>query len=109
VVFGARTYNDQLDNPSTARLAPGESALTPYVKITGEGITLITPRAEMGEGIHATLASLVAAELDVDLDQIRVEHGPPSCAYFDDGVVEEGYPFPSTGYRRHRGICARTT
>jgi isoquinoline 1-oxidoreductase subunit beta len=96
VVFGVRTYNALLKNPLTAGLAPGEAALTPYVKITGEGITLITPRAEMGQGIHTMLASLVAEELDVELDQIEVEHGPPSSAYFNGGVVEEGYPFPTT-------------
>ncbi len=96
VVFAARTYSALLENPLIAGLAPGEAALTPYVKITSDGITLITPRAEMGQGIHTTLASLVAEELDVELDQIRIEHGPPSSAYFNGGVVEEGYPFPTT-------------
>ncbi|MCF8516899.1 MAG: molybdopterin-dependent oxidoreductase [Rhodobacteraceae bacterium] len=96
VVFGVRAYNARLENPLLAGLAPGEAALTPYVKITGDGITIITPRAEMGQGIHTTLAALVAEELDVELDQIGIEHGPPSSAYFNGGVVEEGYPFPAT-------------
>lgn len=96
VVFGVRTYRANLKNPLTAALGPGEAALTPYVKITADGITIITPRAEMGQGIHTTLASLVAEELDVDLADIAVEHGPPSAAYFNGGVVEEGYPFPAT-------------
>lgn len=96
VAFGVRTYRARLENPLTAGLAPGEAALTPYVKITGDGITVITPRAEMGQGIQTTLAALVAEELDVTLDQIRIEHGPPSSAYFNGGVVEEGYPFPTT-------------
>ncbi|MGP9791342.1 molybdopterin cofactor-binding domain-containing protein [Roseinatronobacter sp. NSM] len=96
VVFGVRTYNDRLENPLTGGLAPDEAALTPYVKITAAGITLITPRAEMGQGIHTLLASLVAEELDVELGQIQIEHGPPSSAYFNGGVVKEGYPFPTT-------------
>lgn len=96
VVFAVRTYNARLENPLNAGLAPGEAALTPYVKITGEGVTLITPRAEMGHGIHTTLAALVAEELDVELSQIRIEHGPPLPAYFNGGVAEEGYPFPTT-------------
>ncbi len=96
VVFGVRTYRSQLENPLTTDLATGEAALTPYVKITAEGITIITPRAEMGQGIHTTLASLVAEELDVDLTDIRTEHGPPSSAYYNGGVIEEGYPFPAT-------------
>ncbi|MDP5361650.1 MAG: molybdopterin-dependent oxidoreductase, partial [Paracoccaceae bacterium] len=96
VVFGVRTYRANLENPLTAALGPGEAALTPYVKITADGITIITPRAEMGQGIHTTLAALVAEELDVDLADITVDHGPPSSAYFNGGVVEEGYPFPAT-------------
>lgn len=96
VVFGVRTYRAQLENPLIEGLAPGEAALTPYVKITAYGITLITPRAEMGQGIHTTLAALVAEELDVELAQIRIEHGPPSPAYFNGGVIEESYPFPAT-------------
>ncbi|MGB3407720.1 MAG: molybdopterin cofactor-binding domain-containing protein [Jannaschia sp.] len=96
VVFGVRTYRSQLENPLVPGLAEGDVALTPYVKITPEGITLITPRAEMGQGIHTTLAALVAEELDVDLADIRTEHGPASSAYFNGGVVEEGYPFPAT-------------
>ncbi|MDP5083992.1 MAG: molybdopterin-dependent oxidoreductase [Yoonia sp.] len=96
VVFGVRTYRANLENPLTAAISPGEAALTPYVKITADGITIITPRAEMGQGIHTTLAALVAEELDVDLADITVDHGPPSSAYFNGGVVEEGYPFPAT-------------
>jgi isoquinoline 1-oxidoreductase beta subunit len=96
VVFGVRSYGAKLENPLTASLAPGEAALTPYVKITSDGITIITPRAEMGQGIHTTLASLVAEELDVELADIAVEHGPASSAYYNGGVIEEGYPFPAT-------------
>jgi len=96
VVFGVRTYQSQLENPLIADLGAGEAALTLYVKITADGITLITPRAEMGQGIHTTLAALVAEELDVELTDIRTEHGPPSSAYFNGGVIEEGYPFPAT-------------
>ena len=96
VVFGIRSYNARLENPLTARLGQGEAALTPYVKISADGITIITPRAEMGQGIHTTLAAMVAEELDVELADIRTEHGPPSSAYYNGGVVEEGYPFPAT-------------
>ena len=96
VVFGVRSYNARVENPLTARLGTGEAALTPYVKISADGITIITPRAEMGQGIHTTLAAMVAEELDVELSDIGTEHGPPSSAYYNGGVVEEGYPFPAT-------------
>ena len=56
----------------------GEAALTPYVRIDADGITVIAPRAEMGQGVSTTLAALVAEELDVALEDINVEHGPAS-------------------------------
>ncbi|MDW4500243.1 molybdopterin cofactor-binding domain-containing protein [Sulfitobacter sp. D35] len=96
VVFAIRAYLANLENPLIASLGPGETALTPYIKITADEITIITPRAEMGQGIQTTLAALVAEELDVELAYISIDHGPPSAAYFNGGVVEEGYPFPAT-------------
>ncbi|TIX97373.1 MAG: xanthine dehydrogenase family protein molybdopterin-binding subunit, partial [Mesorhizobium sp.] len=56
-------------------------------------ITIIAPRAEMGQGISTTLAALVAEELDVGLDQVKVEHGPASYAYYNSAILEEGGPF----------------
>jgi len=40
------------------------------------GVTLITLRAEMGQGVQSTLAAMVAEEMDLDWDQVRVMHGP---------------------------------
>ncbi|MEL7450272.1 MAG: molybdopterin cofactor-binding domain-containing protein [Pseudomonadota bacterium] len=67
--------------PREINLAPGQTALTPYVIIDAQGITIITPRAEMGQGIHTTLAALVAEELDVSLELVRVAHGAASELY----------------------------
>ena len=64
--------------PKSIDLEAGQISLTPYVVIDQEGIKLIAPRAEMGQGIHTTLAALVAEELDVQLDSVMVIHGPPS-------------------------------
>jgi len=93
VVFGYWKYKQPFDNPLLADLDEGSAALTPYVRIDQAGITIIAPRAEMGQGIHTTLAALVAEELDVSLDDVNVEHGPASKAYFNGVVLEEGVPF----------------
>ncbi|MGL4487858.1 MAG: molybdopterin cofactor-binding domain-containing protein, partial [Rhizobiaceae bacterium] len=53
------------------------------------------PRAEMGQGVMTTLAALVAEELEVTLDQVTVEHGPASGAYYNEEVLAEGAPFPA--------------
>lgn len=96
VVFGYWRYKTPYRNPLLADLGEGEAALTPYVRIDQDGVTIITPRAEMGQGIHTTLAALVAEELDVSLDAVRIEHGPASKAYYNAALLEEGVPYPAT-------------
>lgn len=96
VVFGYWKYRQPHGNPLVEELIDGESALTPYVRIDSSGITLIAPRAEMGQGIHTTLAALLAEELDVSLSSVQIEHGPASSAYFNAAVLEEGVPFAQT-------------
>jgi isoquinoline 1-oxidoreductase beta subunit len=98
--IGYWRYKTPHDNPLLASLGDGETALTPYVRIDRQGITIITPRAEMGQGVHTTLAALVAEELDVDLVDVNVEHGPASKAYFNAVALEEGLPFAQTDTSR---------
>lgn len=98
--FGYYKYQKPFDNPLIPGLAEGEAALTAYVKIDQQGVTIITPRAEMGQGVHTTLAALVAEELDVELDAVNIEHGPASSAYFNEVAFEEAVPFPQTDFSR---------
>ncbi|MGL6210528.1 MAG: molybdopterin cofactor-binding domain-containing protein [Paracoccaceae bacterium] len=93
VAFGWYSYATPYANP----LEGGEgAALTPYVLIDASGVTIITPRAEMGQGVHTTLAALVAEEMDLPWDQVRVIHGPAASAYYNAGPLREGVPFPPT-------------
>ena len=80
-VIGYKFYKDSQLGALTKFLNPGQQALTPYVIIDTEGITIVTPRAEMGQGIHSTLATLVAEELDVSITEVKVVHGPASSLY----------------------------
>lgn len=84
--FAAYKITEVPANP----LVPGPDAvpLNPWVIINADGVTVIAPRAEMGQGISTTLAALVAEELDVDWEQVRVLHGPPAQAYFNAGFVD---------------------
>ncbi len=93
--FGYYRYRKPFANPLEGDLADGEATFNPYVKIASDNtITIIAPRAEMGQGVATTLAALVAEELDVRLDQVRVEHGPASPAYYNSAALEEGAPQP---------------
>lgn len=46
------------------------------------------PRAEMGQGVHTTLAALVAEDLDLPWQSVRTLHGPTSEAYFNAAMLE---------------------
>lgn len=91
VAFGVWQARRPLDNRLVA--GPGGGVLTPYVLIDGTGVTIIVPRAEMGQGVHTTLAALVAEELDVAWQDIRVLHGPPAQAYYNGAIIHGALPF----------------
>lgn len=97
VAFGVYTVRKPHENPLTA--GAGEAVLTPYVKITSDGIILITPRADSGQGVYHVQAALIAEELDVDLDQIKADPGPPSPAYWNTALAAEAAEFlvPAAG------------
>ncbi len=105
VAFGYYMYKRPVENPLLDGLAEGEAALTPYVKIDAEGITLITPRTDLGQGAYSMQAMLIAEELDVELDQVKVDPGPPSPAYYNTALSAEAAPFRSTD----EGFMAEST
>ena len=97
VAFGAYVVAKPHDNPLKAGLGDGEAAITPYVLINAGGVTLITPRADKGQGAYSVQAALIAEELDVELDQIRVDPGPPSAAYWNTALADEAAAFMVPG------------
>lgn len=93
VVFGVYKYRQPLPNPLLDNAPQGAAVLTPYIRIDAQGVTVITPRADMGQGVQSTLAALVAEELDLAWNGLRFEHGPPAAAYYNEAGVREGVPF----------------
>ena len=71
VAFGYYMYQRPPHNPLLDNLDVGEAALTPYVKIDANGITLITPRVDMGQGAYSVQAALLAEELDVEMKTLH--------------------------------------
>ncbi|EEE36218.1 Aldehyde oxidase and xanthine dehydrogenase, molybdopterin binding domain protein [Rhodobacteraceae bacterium KLH11] len=94
VAFGAYYVTRPAANP--LKPGKGETALSPFVLIDQQGVTLFAPRAEMGQGVMTTWAALIAEELDVELDAIRILHGPAAAAYYNSALVGEG--LPNKGY-----------
>jgi len=69
--------------PGDAALAraDGNPAFAPnaFIRIGSDGsIRLVMPQVEMGQGAYTGQATLLAEELGVDLDQVKLEHAPPS-------------------------------
>ena len=76
---------------AAAALADGNPPFAPnaFVRIDTDGsIRLVMPSVEMGQGIYTGFSMLLAEELGVGLDQIKVEHSPAS---------EELYGMPALG------------
>ncbi|WP_102223483.1 xanthine dehydrogenase family protein molybdopterin-binding subunit [Acidimangrovimonas sediminis] len=96
LAFGIWRYLTPGPNPLKAGLKAGQAALTPYVLIAPGGITVIAPRAAMGQGAQSALALLLAEEMDLDWDRVAVAHGPPSATYYNGAVLAEGLPFAPT-------------
>ncbi|WP_122075291.1 xanthine dehydrogenase family protein molybdopterin-binding subunit [Pseudophaeobacter sp. EL27] len=90
VAFGTYKYHQPAPNP----LEPGKdkAVLNPFVFVDQSGVTLIAPRAEMGQGVRSSWAALIAEELDVDPGQVTVIHGPAAKAYYNSAMMAEALP-----------------
>ncbi len=65
--------------PAPGATPPTAPAFTPnaFVRIGADNtVTVILPQAEMGQGVYTALPMLVAEELEVALDQVKVEQAP---------------------------------
>ena len=81
--------------PSTGRRTPnGTVALNGWLTIAADDtVTVVVPKAEMGQGIHTALAMVLAEELGCAWEQIRVEHSPIDAIYNNVSAIVEGLPF----------------
>ncbi len=95
VAFGTYMFKRPVPNPLLDDLADGEAAITPFVKINADGITLVTPRADKGQGSYSMQANLIAEELDIDPASASITPGLPGPAYYNAAVLGEGAPFPA--------------
>jgi isoquinoline 1-oxidoreductase beta subunit len=87
-----------------------------FIRIERDGqIVLTMPYVEMGQGTYTAIPMLIAEELEVDLNQVRLEHAPPNEKLYGNpligGIQATGN---SNAVRaswrplRHAGATART-
>jgi len=60
-----------------------------WVKISPDNsITAIIPHAEMGQGIHTTLAMMLAEELDADWSKVKFQEAPAEKQYANYSLIK---------------------
>ena len=102
---------------AAAALADGNPTFAPnaFIRIDTSGaVRLVMPSAEMGQSIYTGCSMLLAEELGVGLDQITVEHSPPSDELYGIPALGGQITGGSTSTRatwtvlREAGAVART-
>jgi isoquinoline 1-oxidoreductase beta subunit len=86
-----------------------------FIRIDRQGaVTLVMPMVEMGQGTYTSLAMLLAEELEVGLDQVKLEHAPPNDALYANAILHIQRTGASSSIRafwtplRQAGAVART-
>src|SRR6202165_2318614 len=80
-VGGGRARGARLPFADIEAAAAGADGFTPnaFIRIGADGsVTLTMPYVEMGQGTYTSVAMLIAEELEVDLQQLRLGHAPPN-------------------------------
>ena len=77
LLLGCRVDGSRRATSTGATSASADPAFAPnaFVRVGSDDVvTVILPQAEMGQGVYTSLPMLVAEELEVMLDRMRVEH-----------------------------------
>ncbi|SIN64715.1 isoquinoline 1-oxidoreductase, beta subunit [Parasphingorhabdus marina DSM 22363] len=68
----------------------GENLINSFVKVDKDNIvTAVVPHAEMGQGVHSTLAQMLADEMDADWEKVRVVEAPAEGHYASKEIGRE--------------------
>lgn len=78
---------------ANAQSGSSVAQINPWVIITSEKITLITPRADIGQGVVSIQAALIAEELDLELHQFETSFGDPDPIFSNTALADEFVPF----------------
>jgi len=73
--------------PGASKVAEAQAAThspNAWVKIgTDNSVTIMCARSEMGQDVYTSLTMLVAEELEVDVNKVKVEFAPPAEVYIN--------------------------
>jgi isoquinoline 1-oxidoreductase beta subunit len=96
-VSGALVVGWALAPPASRLGAASRSrpvALNGWIRVADDGtVGIVVPRSEMGQGVWTALPMLVAEELEVPLDRVRVEPAGDDAIYGNVSVFAQSLPF----------------
>ena len=101
VVFGVAVRpGDRTSKVASLIASDNETILNVWLKISPNNtVTVIVPHADMGQGIHTSLAMMLADELDADWDLVDVLEAPAHKEYANyalaKGFAVGNLDFPS--------------
>ena len=105
-VGGGLVIGVSLPGFNGAHAAASAAAMNAWVRIGGDNsVTILCARSEMGQGVVMALPTLVAEELEVDLNRIRVDFAPPGEVYINamlGGQITGGSTSVRDGWDRLR-------
>ena len=94
VGWGVLPARSRLGSPDMMLPTQGDVALNGWIKIAADGsVVLAMPRSEMGQGVHTALAMLVAEELDLPLNRVRLEQAGADTIYGNVATLVGSLPF----------------
>src|SRR6185369_15176318 len=103
------------ESPALAQVAATPFAPNAFIRIDRQNaVTLVMPMVEMGQGVYTAMAMLLAEELELGLDQVRLEHAPPDDALYANAILQSQTTGLSSTIRafwmplRQAGAVART-
>jgi isoquinoline 1-oxidoreductase beta subunit len=86
-----------------------------FIRVDHEDIvTLMMPMAEMGQGVHTALAMLLAEELEVSLERVKLQQAPSDDSLYANPILHTQSTGASTSIRafwtpmRQAGAVARS-
>ena len=92
---------------AAAAAADGNPPFAPnaFIRIDADGtVRLVMPNVEMGQGIYTGACMMLAEELEVGIDQIKVEHAPPNEELYSMPLLGGQITGGSTSTRGHWSV-----
>ena len=115
LLIGWRTDTRPQVLAAAIKAPPDAFAPNAFIRIGRDGsITLVMCQVEMGQGTYTSMPMLLAEELEVGLDQVRLEHAPPDDRLYANPALGDQETGASTSVRmfyeplRRAGATART-